>query len=88
MLLFHVSPKKLKTIDPQKSQGAQQRSWYCDNGMLAWALQHIAKHHGVEECDLYIHVIRPVSMNTFTPMRPGIYTTHRVYVPVAAWRLS
>jgi hypothetical protein len=85
MKLYHLSPKKFRTIDPGMSQGKLRRVWLCEQEYIRLLKNHLDAHHGtnmkyVYECDISITFVRK--------WRQGIYITDKVIHPLRMWKYS
>lgn len=75
MILYHVSPKKLKYIDPNRSEGAYAKAWLCDLQRLPWTVNHIAERRKIGRSKLWIHVVSLQPHEFHASGRPGVFLT-------------
>jgi len=88
MILFHVSPKRLKLLRPEKSQTAYSRVFLCEFERLEWAIEHTARRHNVTRHRLYVHAVRFKIGSWPKMIKPGIYATYQELIAIARWRLK
>lgn len=85
MKLYHLSPKRLKTLDPTKSQGAFKRVWLATTLTIDEIADHIASHHDTTKDKLWLHEVDIDAAIDLTYYKQGIYVTYD-YVTVSRVR--
>lgn len=74
--LWNLDPILKNGIDPTRATGAEERSWYVDEGLIKWAINHVLARHSAELYQiLVLEVEQPSGLFASAP-KSGLYYTY------------
>ncbi len=86
-VLYHVTRAEVahlieqEGIDPAKSRGKMQASWYVRKNEIQWSICHVSSQHHTSVDELVICAVLVDWKDMRRMNRPGFYYTYEVYRP-------
>jgi hypothetical protein len=91
MIVYHITPTSnipsilIYGIDPQYSNGKDERSWYVAKHKIDWALVHISMTYDLPVGELSVCCCHVDSKDLTMFMEPGRYFSRSVIFPESTY---